>query len=172
MLLVLYFILQYSLYYNKNTEKNQTCISQLEWFQTHLSIQSNISTACISQTHNLIFALHKITNFSSFNYHQKLNGNQNFYKIPVLFFFFTTGQKVFCQWVFSLFLTKYHSKHCSRPSFVLKPKHENVTKETTQIMIFLYLKVDDNPSTRPTIYRLFSQIFLSKIIPSWFEKHI
>lgn len=160
MLLVLNFILQYSLCYKKKTQKkNETCISQLEWFQKHLSIQSNISTACISLTHNLIFALHKITNFSSFNYHQKLNGNQNFYKIPVLFFFFTTGQKVFCQWVFSLFLTKYHSKHCSRPSFVLKPKRENVPKETTQIMIFFYLKVDDNSSTRPTIYRLnfFSQ---------------
>lgn len=86
MLLVLYFILQYSLYYNKNTEKNQTCISQLEWFQKHLSIQSNISTACISLTHNLIFALHKITIFSSFNYHQKLNGIQNFIKYHFFFY--------------------------------------------------------------------------------------
>lgn len=158
MLLVLYFILQYSLCYKKNIEKIQTCISQLEWFQKHLSIQSNISTACISLTHNLIFALHKITNFSSFNYHQKLNGIQNFIKYQ-FFFFLQQDKKFIVQWVFSLFLTKYHSKHCSRPSFVLKPKHENVPKETTQIMIFIYLKVDDNPSTRPTIYRLnfFSQ---------------
>lgn len=103
------------------------------------------------------FWLPQNNNFFFIQLPSKIEWNSKFYKIP--FFFLQQDKKFIVQWVFSLFLTKYHSKHCSRPSFVLKPKHENVPKETTQIMIFFYLKVDDNPSTRPTIYRLnfFSQ---------------
>lgn len=138
MLLVLNFILQYSLYYKKKKhikKKNQTCISQLEWYQKHfnsLHIPNSQPYFCPSQNNKL----------SSFNYHQKLNRIQNFKKIPVLFFFYNRTK--------SLSMSIFFIFNQITPNTVVDHllcwnRNTKIFQEATEILLFFYLKVDDNP---------------------------